>query len=155
MKKSIFILLIISGFFIFSCNKEKVSNLDELKSTDALMFKNSMDKTEGDIAWRLWRKSRNCFGGIGICHIEKNSLKSNQTSSRDNVVIPVSYNDDFVVFNFSQDVSNFNVDELKFYIDEKLTLNMGEKMLIINEGVYDYDSNIGEFGGYKIPISFE
>jgi len=155
MRKSVILIIIFAGIFLNACNKEKVSDLT-IKNTDNLMFKNIASKEAGDIAWRLWRKSRDCFGGIGICHIEKQQKQyNNNENSRDNVIVPVSENDKFVTFCFSEDVSQYSADDLKFYIDETLTLNMDKKVLKVAEGVYNYDSTLGEFGGYKIPLSFE
>ena len=139
-----------------SCDKKGAIEVAEV-DTDALVFNSNTDKTNGTIIFRLHRKSRQCFSGIGICHLDPHhpAEKSGNTKSRNNVVVPVTIGSKFVIFSFAEDVSNFNQEDLKFFVDEELSLTIDEKTLTVEKGIYEYDSQIGDFGGYKVKITFK
>ncbi len=121
------------------------------------MFKNTADKSNPAIVLRLWKRSRNCFGGLGICFVDKHKpkpvFKSVITDNRDEVVVSILPDNKFIVLEFSSDVSGFSSDELQFAVEDTLSTDLEESTVIIPQGVYEFDKSIGKWGGYQIPLN--
>ncbi|GEM_PF-1743770 len=66
-----------------------------------------------------------------------------------------------LIVELKEDISAYPEEVYKFEIGEDIEIegneiiSMGFKRLILKAGVYAYDSKIGQFGGYVIPLLYE
>ena len=73
---------------------------------------------------------------------------------------PLDYDDDlekyFIDILFAQEVpSDIPIDELTLAIDESFQVYIGndlDRTFIFNEGYYEYNSSLGEYGGIRIIL---
>ncbi len=156
MKNLIILTVIFSGLLLISCEKEIEK---EEVNTDYLLFKSDVSKVGIAINLRLWRKSTNCFSRLGICFIERKVIepgtKLTNINSRDNVIITVNETDTNITLLLSTEVSGLSNEDLLFDVEEELILELDDKSFKIPKGIYQYNENLGEFGGYNIAVSFD
>ncbi|MDY0078503.1 MAG: hypothetical protein RBR87_14645 [Bacteroidales bacterium] len=166
---SILVLLIVG----FSCSKKQVNQFDvqienaeeQVDNTSDLLFYGGDYNMYKDnrsftiIRIRLWRKSYNCMRKLGICEVQilpdlKNNSFVNEGREID-IPYDASISNDGIYLYFSQDVSEYSVEELTLYVDDNIPiedeLNVMTNALYIPQGTYNYSSSIGDFGGYFVP----
>lgn len=57
---------------------------------------------------------------------------------------------------FAEDVSEYTLEELTFKIEEELSAEDEDGLeVILPEGDYSFNSNLGEYGGYELDVSIE
>ena len=72
--------------------------------------------------------------------------------------IPITSSFDGGILNifFAEDVSKYTIEDLKLYVDGDIFIedsnDIFESSYKVPDGVYMYDSTIGDFGGYTITI---
>jgi hypothetical protein len=116
---------------------------------------------------RLWRRScpiGYCLCGLGVCEvwflghqIYKSSLilkdfKEDSKPSRE-VIVPLDTYESGVGYLrlfLADDVSEFDEEDLMLYVDEDIYDSFEGDTIILLEGEYPFDPELGEFGGYKI-----
>lgn len=180
MKRIFFALpitLVITLSLIYSCNKvkdESVNEITELKSTDNLNFfgynykpyqENISSRDIVIVRIKLWRKSQDCLRGVGVCKVQFFPPNQNKSVNIDDVGrvidIPLSASFDGGILNiyFAQDVSGYTAEDLKLYVDGDIFIEdsneIFESTYKVPDGIYMYDSTIGDFGGYSITINKE
>ena len=166
MNTAIVLVTIIFGlsFIITSCNKSKENTkTTEINRTDELSFyqygyksyKNSNNANLVIVRVKLWRPKYNCLHGLGICSIQffpkqEVNLKESTVPSRViDVPLTVEEGQNYIYLYYAQDVSHFSAFDLKFIVDQDIQV---ADNLFIKKGNYIYNSGLGDFGGYKIPL---
>jgi len=169
------IALLLTIAFI-SCDKSpEIQEQKRLDATDELGFiagsnNNYYDapqlKDQGGVTIvtiKLWRKKYNCLRGLGICRVTffaPNNQEDNDISFDSDREVSIGIPDDFTggdlnVY-FSEDVSSYTLDELKLYIDEDIvgdnSSDFFNDVFEIPQVIYNYDSSLGEYGGYTIQL---
>ncbi len=168
MKKNIFLSIVIFTFFVTSCSENQDSNIDFLNSKSkkepelnidfTISGKTSENKLFGiGTTWTIGRRSLNCRR-LGICKLESVTIiikKSNNINNgklnENNVFTELQKNNGeyFAIFELDNFLDS-SIYDTNFYIDE--TINNGK--IIVNQGIYELDETIGDFGGYKIPVTY-
>ena len=156
--------MIIIGFtFVTSCNKnESGTKTIKFSNTDSLSFyqygylgyKDITNKNLVIVRVQLWRKKRDCLHGLGICSIkffpkEKSSLDNNAKGRTIDIPIKMENGEKYIILYYAQDVSRFTSKELKLTVDTNLPLGN----LNIIAGGYQFRKDLGDYGGYLIPLS--
>lgn len=161
-----------------SCDKSaEVQDQKRIDTTDELGFvagsnNNYYDAPQlkdqgGDgitiVTIKLWRKKYNCERRLGICRVTffaPNNQEDNDISFDSDREVSIAIPDDFTggdlnVY-FSEDVSSYTSDELKLHIDEDIVADNSSDFFSdvfeIPQGLYNYDSSLGEYGGYTIQL---
>jgi hypothetical protein len=177
---TLFIIFVFA--FMQSCDKSEVSSNEQkqsesiLKTTDPtatlelkVQVSNSTttflssNMSRGPIA-TLWRKNSNCTR-LGICKWfpKTNNVIDDRTFEGREVVTPIIYNSstgliDPVVLEYTSLPTFLSQSDIKFYIDEDFELEVTSEMnlpfnkVVIQEGVIEYNSSIGQYGGYTLQI---
>lgn len=177
MKKSISIisiLVIVSSIIVFSCSKQSDEASSANSETKDYSFKLYDGNYEGYhsvtaerdfviIVVRVYRISRDCLSGFGICHLEVFG-QTIYPWNYDGIVknaeakIPITLTSEGGYFNLylAEDVSNYTSSQLLFYVDEDITIQDPDHLLpdayIVEAGAYEYNPNLGTYGGYTIPV---
>jgi hypothetical protein len=156
--------LIALAFISIGCNNQndllENSPKKELSENFILKKQSSNEKVDGagiDITITLGRVSRNCHG-FGICELTIGIVIIGEPKPpklpRE---IPAEIEQDVNGKYFSKIELNQNVDsniyDTNFYIEEDLAISYENKTYIIKKGIYELNSNIGKFGGYKLDIT--
>jgi hypothetical protein len=160
-------LVLTTVLFIFSCNKSDVVEIDENTIASRLKFKKISDEeitakgTIVRIEWDEWgRSSRNC-DGWGLCNYTVTWFPENKSTGT-----PNDYNYSFPI-NYDASKNQFYLEMLleepvpidlplenhPLKVDEIMILNtkdVFDKDLIIMNGEYFFNSQLGEFGGFII-----
>lgn len=123
----------------------------------------SSNKSRGPIA-TLWRKRGGCEK-LGICEwFPKNTnIIDSRTFEGREVVTPLIYNASAGVFEpiileFTSSPVFLSKEDIKFYVDEDFEIEVTSEMqlpfqkVVIPEGVIEYNSSIGQYGGYILQI---
>lgn len=169
-------LLVLLGLLIYSCEKEapKIEQLlTDLENdpTSILTFhdisSNQYDIEKSSIIpiilIKLWRRGcpdGPCLCGLGACQVwllgnqiwKSSVLKEDSEPSRE-VMVPLdSYQSGvgFLSLFLAKDVSEFDEDDLILYVDENISDSFEGDTIILLEGEYPFDPEMGDFGGYKI-----
>ncbi|GAB6278268.1 MAG: hypothetical protein STSR0006_02640 [Lentimicrobium sp.] len=168
------ITLVITLSLIYSCNKvkdESVNEMTELKNTDNLNFygynykpyqENISSRDIVIIRVKLWRKSEDCLRKLGVCKVQFFPPNTNKSVNIDDIWreidIPITTSFDGGILNiyFAEDVSGYTAEDLKLYVDGDIFIEdsneIFESTYKVPDGIYMYDSTIGDFGGYAITI---
>ncbi len=123
----------------------------------------SSNKSRGPIA-TLWRKNSNCKK-MGICKwFPKNTnvIDSRSFEGRE-IVTPIVYNASTgviepIILEFTSSPVFLSQEDIKFYVDEDFEIEVTSEMnlpfqkVVIPEGVIEYNSAIGQYGGYILQI---
>ncbi|MBW7844019.1 MAG: hypothetical protein H3C40_14980 [Ignavibacterium sp.] len=175
MKKLFFALpitMVITLSLIYSCNKvkdESVKEIIELKNTDNLNFygynykpyqEHVSSKDIVIIRVKLWRKSEDCLRKLGVCKVQffpiDKSLNLDDIGREIDIPITSSFDGGILNIFFAEDVSKYTIEDLKLYVDGDIFIedsnDIFESSYKVPDGVYMYDSTIGDFGGYSITI---
>lgn len=171
------IALILTITFI-SCDKSsEMQDQSRIDSTDKLGFIAGSNgnyyevpqlKDQGGdgvtiVTIKLWRKKYNCLRRLGICRVTffaPNDQEDDDISFDSDREVSIAIPNDFaggdLYVYFSEDVSSYTSDELKLYIDEDIVADNSSDFFSdifeIPQGVYNYDSSLGEYGGYTIQL---
>ncbi len=108
----------------------------------------------------LWRKKFNCKR-LGICKFHMST--DNKRFVGREVNIPLIFNSSNSTFSkitieFTSSPSFLSTEDIRFYIDEDFKIDVTPEMNLpyqkirIPEGIIEYDSSIGQYGGYQITI---
>lgn len=164
---------------IQSCKKEqnKLLNTQTVQNeiecqdqTQNILFYNSINNITNKesffakiLKMRLYRKSRQCKGGFGICEIYilgqqvyKGMLDSLQPSREIYYEISSQNQADTLILLLASDVSNIDYRDLDLYVDEDI-YGFDENFttqVMVPQGVYHYDQTRGEYGGYAVNYTF-
>jgi len=175
MKKLFFaipIALAITLSLIYSCNKvqdESINEIVELKNTDNLNFygynykpyqENLSSRGIVIIRVKFWRKSEDCLSKLGVCKVQffpiDKSVNLDDTGREIDIPITTSFDGGILNIFFAQDVSGYTAEDLKLYVDGDIFIEdsneIFESTYKVPDGIYMYDSTIGDFGGYSITI---
>ena len=103
--------------------------------------------------WDDWgRTSRNC-AGWGLCHYTDCWFCDvNDKHHRGKVVFDEETRDGFLIIELdpTDDIQYVAIKEQKiFYVDD----DIDNPNSILHKGEYEFDKEIGEFGGYKLDIT--
>jgi hypothetical protein len=150
------ILVVAGGLFFNSCQKEKKVSTSE-QSIQHPTKKGGVTIT---MTWTKWgRKAKGC-DGAGLCYftITIKKLKSNIAPNSATLYSIEDYYDDDVIVNMYADIlidANyvFDKDGTSFYIDSDLS-NYDDRgyKYVIPCGTYPFNPDLGELGGYTIPV---
>lgn len=178
---ALMLVVAVAAAVLVGCKKEKSTdngqNLNEnnqignsIGDTDDILFFNHLENVNkynpggiDIIRIDLRRKSTNCQEGIGICNIYifgEQIYKSEQDSlmpSREILYeINTNQKSDNLVLLIANDVSSFNPEELDLFVDEDIYGydDNTTKRVIVPQGIYQYDPNLGKYGGYTVGYSF-
>lgn len=175
MKKLFFALpitLVITLSLIYSCNKvkdESTNEITDLKNTDNLNFygynykpyqENISSRDIVIIRIKLWRKSEDCLRKLGVCKVQffppDKSVNIDEIGREIDIPVTTSFDGGILNIYFAEDVSGYTADDLKLYVDEDIFIEdsneIFESTYKVPDGIYMYDSTIGDFGGYSITI---
>lgn len=177
-------ILLLLSLVITSCedqnlktdNKESIDDITEnIKFLD--LEQNPMYKKHKDtkgfniIRIVLWEKHYNnpenpeeydCYGW-GVCEayilvwqVYKNTKDDYDNNGR-NIVAPVIQESDnkYLYLYIENDVSDVPTDYLTLSLSDNRKASNDSITINIPAGDYIYNSSLGEFGGYKIPINYE
>jgi len=173
-------LLVLLGLLLYSCEKEapKIEQLltglandptsiltfHDISSNQYDIEKSSTIPIIKILLWRRGCPEGPCLCGLGVCEvwlpenqIWKSSvilkdLKEDSEPSRE-VIVPLdSYQSGvgFLSLFLAKDVSEFDVEDLILYVDENISDSFEGDTIILLEGEYPFDPEMGDFGGYKI-----
>ncbi len=172
MKIFAFLLLVT----IVSCNKLEQENNDyrvddKLIITDNLNFygfnykpyQEMITEVKGPIIIirvKLWRKNQNCLHKIGVCKIEILPDDKSGHIFDEGREIDIPFLTEFeggnIFIYFSQDVSSYSQNDLELSIDGDVYVDdendISQDSFKAPDGIYDFDPNLGDYGGYTIPI---
>ena len=165
----------------FACNKENEpttqqtteliqNEIDMVDPTENILFLNRInDHHKGLIPGvdiliiKLHRKSMNYDKKLGICEIwfMGSQLYTNMNDSilpSREIYYELEHNEksDKLLLLLASDVSGIAPSELKLFVDEDI-YGYDESMtkcVSVPQGVYLYDPNLGEYGGYSVNYSF-
>lgn len=175
-KKHIFSLTLILTLFsiiFFSCNKSKDDAINkngnpDAVTTDNLAFYDSnykgyqaVNSEKGIVIIRvkLWRKSQDCLHGVGICSVEILPDLFDGTNGLDrDAQIPIisTFDGGIVNLYFAEDVSAYTESQLMLYVDEDIYVvddnELFESAFKFPTGAYYFNLDLGDFGGYEIPV---
>ena len=115
----------------------------------------------------LRRKSTHCQEGLGICNVYIFGQQIYKSDSDFGSLEPSREIDYAILIDttaksvdrhmeltllLSSDVSGYKTEELQLYVDEDIYGydNDSDDMIVVPEGVYQYDSSLGKFGGYTV-----
>lgn len=148
-----------------SSDEEDPTSTLELKtpvSSSAIALIGS-NKSRGPIA-TLWRKNSNCKK-LGICKwFPKNTnVIDSRTFEGREIVTPIIYNASTgviepIILEFTSSPIFLSQEDIKFYVDEDFEIDVTSEMnlpfqkVVIPEGVIEYNSAIGQYGGYVLQI---
>lgn len=183
MKKQMKFLVAVATVFIAaagivilqSCKKEQNKSLNchtvqnEIEHTDStqnILFYNSINSSTDKesffakiLKMRLYRKSRHCKDGFGICEIYifgqqvyKGIPDTLQPSREIYYEISSQNPADTIFLLLATDVSNIDYRDLDLYVDEDI-YGYGDDFttqVMVPHGVYHYDQARGEYGGYAV-----
>lgn len=173
---SAFIVVAVSALIIVGCRKETTidQNLNNITDSDGyvdptddiLFYNNVGNSTAKDVSIfkiSLFRKSRNCNGGFGICRLEILWMVVYKTEtdslppSRE-IIYEIDTNQKFgnLTLLLATDVSDFKPDELDLYVDEDIYGHNDDfsEEVFVPQGVYRYNPKLGEYGGYVVEYTF-
>lgn len=136
----------------------KISDKDELKN----------DKINiGIFSVRIARASKRCLDGFGFCDFKwfpkkqekkvKQLTESNSLYKNSFFIKSDAEGNKFVDLELSDRPSGLDISKLQpLVVDEQLesskTINGKEEKIIVPKGTYSFDSSIGKFGGYRVPL---
>lgn len=124
----------------------------------------------GIFSVRLARPSSDCSRGFGFCDFKwfpmfrkteiNISLNSNPMYANSFPIQMDANGNIYVKLELSNKNEGLDVHKLQpLVVEEQLqsfsTVNGEEKEMIVPEGTYSFDSSIGEFGGYRIPVKIK
>ncbi len=148
-------------------NLLEVLQFKDLTPNDLLLRSNN-GATLDIVNIRLGRKSRQC-DGFGICEVDwfPGWNSTNNDSQLRSIVLPQGVlgliqedknGDLFIELELEREVSGFTQDEMLLRVDENIEMpNSGEDAfdpgLMIKLGNYAFDNRIGDYGGYRIPVT--
>lgn len=157
MKKIALVFPILLIFAFIGCEKEEINGAPFSKHQ-----KEEQISTKGSIVvfyftWDEWgRKKKNCAGG-GLCNFRLESvelyigfLRSSfchaspvYKDDKNNYYVEIPIDDNFIF-----------EDETKcLYVDEKIeALGPDGNLYMVNAATYPYYKQIGDLGGYRIPL---
>lgn len=163
LKKGALLLL---AFIVISCHESAEMDNSELlepvygKDASITGVINGNSSREDDFyieaSGRIHRPKRDCNYGFGLCNWSiKVGFRIDEESEPDFTATIISNSSNRVsaafenYFELQLDASLPEEFDTNFYIDEELE-SSGYSLI---EGVYELDMEIGEFGGYRIPVS--
>ncbi len=170
------LLIVAAGIVILqSCKKEQNKSLNcqtvqnEIEYSDPtqnILFYNNINSNTNKesffakiLKMRLYRKSRHCMSGFGICEIYifgqqvyKGILDTLQPSREIYYELSSQNPTDTIFLLLATDVSNVDRRDLDLYVDEDI-YGYDDNFTIqvmVPQGVYHYDQARGEYGGYAV-----
>ncbi len=169
-----FTLAAINTVIFSSCNKAKTTTEEEtmecnpIDPTESILFSHNVGNNIKEnnieiIRIVLHRKAYNCDKKLGICEIYifgQQIYKLDQDSllpSRD-IIYELSNGEETgnLTLLIATDVHNIDPVELDLYVDEDIYgyNDDSSKKIIVPQGVYHYNPNMGEHGGYMVNYSY-
>lgn len=167
MKK--YFLFIACSIFLISCEKDNSEKFETAEFVYGQDFKfvNSGDVQQKglptiqiiEINMEIGRPSRDCRG-IGICELQicipscvtggsgvstailSDTYDSNNSVNYGYVLLPV-------------ESTPPSPGDLNFYVESTMIYSANGQNFTFTQGVYAYDSTIGNYGGYTIPVIIE
>lgn len=112
---------------------------------------------------KLHRKSMGCDKKLGICEIwflgtqlYKSTIDTLLPSREIYYTLEHDEKSDKLLLLLATDVSGIDSSELKLFVDEDICCydETMTKSVTVPQGIYHYDQNLGEFGGYSVNYSF-
>lgn len=102
---------------------------------------------------RLYKKKNGC-SGLGVCEACIGSCRMAVNEDDRIVQVPIitEFEDPYLELQLKES-TEIDAELLTFEIDEAWQLDADEQTYILNIGEYSFDETIGQFGGYKIPLS--
>lgn len=175
----LFTILLGASSLFSSCQREssdittgEVTNERSDEIVRSLKFAPVTKETElragahlGIVRLTLGRASRNCFG-FGICDAEwfpgwsewwDEITSSHKEASIEGLLVVDEYGREAIELKLAELPKGFSPEELSMMVDKKLEMpNSGENAFnpgkIVEKGVYEFSEEVGNFGGYRIPI---
>lgn len=160
MKKILLSGMLLSFLFV-GCEKQNIEPTTIItKSKDSDTddkTKTPNSKTIVMVEWDDWgRKKKEC-NGWGLCNANwfpKSEIGNYSSNLEYDAVLGSYYTDILLPENLYPIEEEYEV----FYVDEDIILTTSEEPsvgtdLTIPEGEYEYDVNIGTYGGYKIYLN--
>lgn len=141
-------------FLLFSCESESLNSQVENSSLNESTVDNSTTakKVIFYASWDEWgRASRDC-DGWGLCNFYSCWFCEEPGQYSGKVEVDDITNEGFLYITLDPTESIQNdaiLGESIFYVDE----DIDNSIATIHRGEYDFDSTIGEYGGYKIDIT--
>lgn len=150
--------------------KTNESKNDNDDATSHLLFCNDQNVLgKGSIKIieiKLWRKKNDCLSGLGICSVSilgyqvwKSTNDYDLSYASRTILCSV---EDKTVCNKTMNLvlatptNGLSNSDLQFYVDEDIYGYDEESndYIMIKKGVYQYNPNIGQFGGYVVNFDF-
>ncbi|MGN0088063.1 MAG: hypothetical protein ACI35Y_03415 [Candidatus Limimorpha sp.] len=150
---------------ILFCHEQTGNEADTTDITHNILFYNNINNIVKDnyfakvLRMKLFRKSKNCESGLGICEIY--IFEQQVYKGKSDIFAPsreIYYeigNDsqcDTLILLLASDVSNIESPELDLYVDEDIYGfdDNFTTQVTFPQGVYHYNNSLGEYGGYAV-----
>ena len=150
---------------ILFCHEQTRNEADTTDITHNILFYSNINNIGKDnyfakvLRMKLFRKSKNCESGLGICEIY--IFEQQVYKGKSDIFAPsreIYYeigNDsqcDTLILLLASDVSNIESPELDLYVDEDIYVfdDNFTTQVTVPQGVYHYNNSLGEYGGYAV-----
>lgn len=172
MKKTIIISLTILSIFLYiSCSEDEDVKVKENSIESQLSFKkinleelmNSRTWCGTIVEWDEWGRASQDCNGWGLCNADwfppcddQQQAQQFEESNNFGVIVEEDLsNSKHYIELYLDQPTNLPLESLLLYVDVTIGLNTFEYYghnHTIEEGIYNFDVNLGNYGGYKIYL---